>query len=232
MPLRAPLVDATRMGATLSAALLASALFTSGCAGCTRRLQRDALEKQSLDMCDSVPHRAGDGCRQSVQIDFDRCSAPLLAKQIGAAEFAKCLGFALPESPTATPRVVGSCAAPLIKAHISVSLARTTAWDSSTPRELDGQTLYVANEPTLRTSDVTALNLEEEQNMRLVSLTLSAEAAARLARDTHANVGQFIVVSLNQSEVVAKIATGISGERFVIAADEVEPSALCSALAP
>lgn len=214
----------------LATVLLATALLTSSCTGCGQRLQRDALEKQSLDMCGTVPHRAGDGCRDAVRLEFDKCSVPILAKQSNAAEFAKCLGFVLPEDTTTRPGVLGGCAAPHITARIAVSLAKTTAWDASTPRELDGQTLYVAGEPSLRTSDVTALRVGEEQGMRLVSLTLSPEAQARLARDTSDNIGQFILVSLNESVVVARIASGISGEQFAIAADEVDPSTLCEAV--
>ena len=208
------------------ALLLLASMGCSKAAAPAGDLREQTLRQHVVEMCKSIPHERGDGCAKEVEARFPRCSGPYLAQQTGSEAFAKCLGFVVPQDEPA-PAALGQCDGPAIAATFSVELAQAQAWAGSAARTVDGQSLYVAGVPFVRTSDLRALRLEERNGDRLVTVELSPEAAQRLATTTRDNLDAFLVVTLNHTVSAPKIAAAITGPKLVISAPDARIDELC-----
>lgn len=204
-------------------------VISSGCSGCSKGIQEKALRQHALDMCGTMTHRNGDSCRSEVERRFPECSRLFLAKEISSERYAECLGFLLPNDSPRSVAEVGQCNTPRIAARISVSLAKSTPWDGSAARVINGQTLYVSNSPAIGTADIRTLRLEEHDGDRVVTVEVSEEAARRLEATTRTNVGESMILALNESVVAARIASAIPGPKLVMAAPDARIQDLCKA---
>ena len=208
---------------------LALCVAATGCSACSKKVRETALHQYALDLCGKMQHKSGSACRQDVESKFPRCSPSFLAQESSSEQFAECLGFALP-APSPQPAgstVIGRCDAPHISAKISVSLAKSAPWDGSALRELEGKSWYVSNTPTITTSDLRSLRLEEQDGQRMVAVEVSPEAAGRLEEVTGSNVGNSMVLALNDSVVVPRIASSIPGPKLVIMAPDAKLEDVC-----
>jgi hypothetical protein len=208
--------------------LTLACLISPGISGCSKGLQEKALRQQALDMCGTMTHEGGDSCRAEVERRLPACSGRFLARKIDSERFADCLGFLLPAGSSRTPLEAGRCATPHIAAKISVSLAKSTPWEGSVARVINGQTHYVSSSPAIGPEDVLTLRLEDLDGDRVVSVEISEEAARRLEATTQANVGESMLLTLNGSEVAAKIASAIPGPKLVIPAPGARIQDLCT----
>jgi hypothetical protein len=201
----------------------------SACSGCSKGLQEKALHQHALDMCGTMTHQSGNSCRSEVERRFPQCSRPFLAKKISSEAYAECLGFVVPNNTYGSSTVVGQCDAPNISATISVSLAKNAPWDGAATRVINGQTLYVSNTPTISTRDIRTLRLEEHDGDRLVAVEVSEEAARRLEATTRDNIGESMILALNESVVAPRIASAIPGPKLVMTAPDARIQDLCRA---
>jgi hypothetical protein len=209
-------------------AILFLGLIAGGCkqaASAKQSVQEAALQKEALAMCGQLSHRSGEGCKSDVERNLPRCSAELLAKTITSEGFAKCVGFILAEKPPA-PKRLWECSAPLIKATVSVSLAKLSYSENSKMHPIKDRTYFVSNSPLIVSSDLHSARLEDFEGQKMLTFEFSPEAAKRLETTTQDNVGQYLVITLNGVETVAKLASAISV--LPLAAPDVASDDVCA----
>jgi hypothetical protein len=89
------------------AATMLVAMTLSGCSEGTKAVQRLALRKQALKLCETITHQSGKSCGLEVERKFSECVRPLLAEEISFEGYAECLGFVLPGGSVGSPVVNG-----------------------------------------------------------------------------------------------------------------------------
>lgn len=198
----------------------------SSCAACSHGVREAALHSYALDLCKTMNHKGGDTCNAEVEANFSRCSEPFLDQKTTSEAFAECLGFVMPP-PAVAPRVIAECSAPRFRAKLALSAARPSEWPTATRREVNGQVLFASSVATITENDVQAARLEDADVGRLLMVELAPDAAKRLERDTGSNIGNFLVLSLNGTEIAMKIRSAIPGPKVSIGAEGIQPQDVC-----
>ena len=182
----------------------------------------------SLSLCEEMAHDSGtvSACRSDVERRFPGCLPAFLAEETTPEEFGACLGFEVPPPP-AEPVVLGECDASRLSMEFSVAQAKRTRFESSVEREIDGQTLFVADTPTLTAADVRHLRLEDQEFGRRAVIQITKTAGTRFAKATRANIGEPMVMSLNGSVTAPIVMSEITGREIALNATGIKFEDVC-----